>query len=1125
MLLERTIRIRRLIPGLTAALLIAASSRPAYTQILYGSLVGNVTDASGAAVPGAEIVITQAETNLSRTQSANEAGIFAFSTVPGGVYTVQVSQEGFSTYSRADVTVAVNAVTRVDVSLEVGQVTEIVEVTSSAPVLQTDRSEVRAEVESKSLQNLPIPPGRHYMQLLRTVPGFSPPRNGNGPAVDPSRGLIYNVNGVSRSSNNVRIEGAGVNQNWLPHLAAYTPALEAIETVNVVTNSFDAEQGLAGGAAVNVQMKSGTNEIHGSGFWYHNNNRTKAKPFFLPAGERNPKAILNQFGATLGGPIVKDKFFYFASYEGTTNHQFASRLATVPTAAIRSGDMSASPNPVYDPLTGAPNGSGRRPFPDNRIPLNRQEPITLEILQSMPAQNLPGLTNNLFSAGPFNLDQHKWDMKLNWQGTDKLSLFGRGGIVDHDMFSTALLGDLVGDSVSAVAVAAGPAYGLTGNAAVGATYVFTPTFIVDANFGYTAYDANSIEPFIERNIGRDELGIPGTNGDRFFEGGWPRFLVTNYATMGASRNLSRPFFNRDPRFQYVANANWTKGGHNIRFGIDVARQHYNHTQGEFVGALHGPSGGFTFAGGPTQLRGGPASNQFNTFSAFLLGMPTGIGKIHQVPEEYTLRAWLNSLYVRDQWQVSQKLTLSYGVRWEYFPVPRRVDRGLENYDPLTNKMHVCGVGQVPLDCGIHVSKKQFAPRFGFAYRATDSLVIRAGYGITIDPYSLTRPMRTNYPLLLVQNINGADAFQPAGLLKDGIPIMEPPDLGNGIIDVPGTLATNTVDEQFERGYIQSWNLMLQKQLGWGFVAQAGYVATRQINRLGFLEINAGEVGGGQASLPLNILFGRTANTRRVGPIGNGTYDSLQTSLKRRFSGGLQLDLAYTWSKSIGICCSDNSDGLPAIQLAEYYHLNRSLTGFDAPHNIQLSGVWELPFGRTKRWANSGASSAILGGWQFNFLFSGNSGSPFSVTSSATSLNAPGNTQRADQVKENVEILGGAGPGQSYFDPLAFAPVTDVRFGTAGFNTVRGPGLVNLDLGVFREFRLREQMTLQFRAEAFNATNTPHFGNPGTNVSNLQRNADGSIRNLGGYTEISTIANTGRDGIDERVFRFGLRLGF
>lgn len=1104
-----------------------AATAPVMAQVLYGSLVGNVRDASDSAIPDATVVVKDVGTGLTRETRTGDAGQFLFPTLPGGRYEMTVSKTGFTTFRARDVNVPVNATTRVDSVMQVGAVSESVRVEDTPPALQTDRADVRAEISGKQLVNQPLPPGRNYTQAFKVLPGFTYPKNGNGPSVDPSRAALYNVNGTSRSSNAVRLDGAGVNQIWLPHLPGYTPALESIEAVNVTTNSFDAETGLAGGAAVNVQVKSGSNSFHGSAFEYHNSNATKAKPFFLPAGERKPKAIFNQMGGTIGGPIVKNKLFFFGSYEGTFDRQFASRLDTVPTAAIRAGNMSASPTLIYDPATGNAAGAGRTPFPNQQIPAARMDPISMKIQNMLPAPTFASaLTANLFSQGAYKFNSHKMDAKINWNPGSKLTMFARGGIQDHAFESGPILGELVGAPYYSTASVAGPTYGTTGNMAVGATYVLSPTFILDGNFGYTAYDANSEELGLGKNIGLDVLGIPGTNGTRRFESGWPRFTVSNYVTMGAQGGGTRPFYNRDPREQYVGNATWTKKGHNIRFGFDSSRQQINHTQVEFVGALHGPSGGFTFAGGPTGISGGPAINQFNTWASFQLGLPTAIGKTLQVPDEYNVRASMHSFYFRDQWQVTRALTVSMGTRWELFPMPTRADRGLENYDPVTNKMQVCGVGTVPLDCGVGQSKKLLAPRVGIAWRAKEDFIIRMGYGITVDPYSLARPMRTNYPMMVVLNINGPNTFQPAGTLRAGIPAIPAPNLGNGIIDIGGQVAANSLEKNFQRGYVQSWNFTMQKKLLWGFIGQAGYVATRQINQVGFKELNAAPINGGNNGRWLAQKFGRTAETRLVTPIGNSRYDSLQASLDRRYAGGLQTSVSYTWSKSMGICCSENSDGLAAIQLPEYYKLNRSVTNIDTPHNLQVNTMWELPFGKGRRWASqSGLLSKLVGGWQANAIYSAVSGSPFSVAASGTSLNAPGSTQRADQVKSSVAILGGAGRGQSYFDPLAFKAVTDARFGTAGFNSLRGPGIANLDLGLFRQFSIKEKVNIQFRVEAFNSTNTPHFGNPGANVSNLQLNPDGSVRNLGGFTEITSLQNTGRDGIDERVFRLGMRISF
>ena len=359
-----------------AALLIALALPPAaHAQVLYGSIVGNVKDKSNDAVTGATIKITHKETNQTRETVTNPDGSYNFSTVQTGTYIITVSKVGFKSFTRSNVDVTLNNITRSDISLEVGDVSETVSITAEGGLLQTDRAEVRAELTSQALQNLPVPAGRNYQNLFRTLPGINPPTNAHSIPTNPSRALQYNVNGTSSSSNNVRIDGASQYNIFLPHVTAYVPALESIETVNIVTNNFDAEQGLAGGAAVSVQIKSGTNNIHGSAFEFHDNNHTKARPWNLTpingVPQDKPKRIFNQYGGTVGGPIKKDKLFYFASFEGTNDRQLGARELTLPTQAMRDGNLSAGGVNIYDPATGNANGTDRTPFAGGIIPAER----------------------------------------------------------------------------------------------------------------------------------------------------------------------------------------------------------------------------------------------------------------------------------------------------------------------------------------------------------------------------------------------------------------------------------------------------------------------------------------------------------------------------------------------------------------------------------------------------------------------------------------------------------------------------------------------------------------------------------------------------------------------------------
>ncbi|MBA2353281.1 MAG: carboxypeptidase regulatory-like domain-containing protein, partial [Acidobacteria bacterium] len=428
-------------------LVLGASNADA--QVLYGSVVGNVTDNTGAALPGSTVTVTNKETGAVRETVTDETGAYRVPTLQPGSYRIVVGLTGFTSASRPDVPVTLNTVTRVNMSLQVGEMSETITVEASSPLLQTDRAEVRSELNTRELRDLPVPIGRNYQNLFKVLPGFTPPADAHSVPSNPSRALTFNVNGASRSSNNTRIDGVSTTNIWLPHVVAYVPALESLETVNVVTNSFDAEQGLAGGAAINVQIKSGTNNIRGSAFEYHTNEKLRALNYFAPKGTPKGEWRYNQFGGTVGGPVVRNKLFYFASYEGTRDKQNVSRTLSVPTAALRQGNFSAASNPIYDPMTGDMDGNGRTPFPGNIIPQNRIDPISLRLLQELP---LPNLTdpdgsipeqNNYFVQAPFIFNRWTLDSKVNFNATDKLHVFGRYSVLDFKQDNATVFGDFL----------------------------------------------------------------------------------------------------------------------------------------------------------------------------------------------------------------------------------------------------------------------------------------------------------------------------------------------------------------------------------------------------------------------------------------------------------------------------------------------------------------------------------------------------------------------------------------------------------------------------------------------------------------------------------------------------------
>ncbi len=1093
---------RRVLLTCAAIVALVFPVRELRAQVLFGSIVGNVTDTTGASIPGASITVTQLETNETHETKSNDSGGYTLTTIPAGTYTVAISKSGFRTFDSKGVEVRLNTVVRVDASLPVGQITDRVEISATSAILQTDRADVHGEFATRDIQDLPQPT-RSYQGVLALMPGIAPPTASSGGNNNPGKSMQISANGTSRSGTTVRIDGVTDTNPWVQLFSTYVPSMEAIETVNVATSSTDAEQGLVNGAAINVQTKSGTNQLHGSLYEYHVNSFFKARPFFgLGATQRIPKLIENDLGGTLGGRIIKDKLFYFGSYEGDFISQAGSNVLSVPTDAMKAGDFSAVNVTLYDPRTGNPDGTGRVPFANPKvIPASMISPITQKLLALLPSPNFgaAGATaNNYYITTPIKNRLHRIDSKMDWNASSKLRIAGRFGYQPYNIIQATALGPILGGPNNALQ------QGNVIATAVNATYIVSPNLVIDGNWGLTRANQTLAPPSVDKKLGAEFLGIPGTNlGSLPLAGGMPNFNGIGFTNLG----YSYPYLHYlDPIYQYTANATWIKGSHNVRFGFDISRQHMNHQEVQ-------PTN-FTFNGGSTASNGVYSPNSNNNFADFLLALPSSYQNSVQTTPQITLRTWQYSLYMRDQWQVNRKLTVSYGLRWELYPVPTRADRGIESFDLTSLKITVCGVAGNPTDCGIQTSKRLFSPRIGIAYRPVDTLVIRAGFSLNPEQINMYRDGIYSYPARFDFAATGSNSFTPVGTLAQGIPVQPSVDLSSGTLAIPPGLNFGfqgaVLPKNFVRGYTESWNFTVQKEFGKGWVGQVAYVGTHTVHQHTRYNINYGQVGGGAASQPF-AKIGITGSLADILPYEAMHYNSFQSSLQRRFANGFNVQASYTRSKWMGLCCDDSGDSGPAISIPQYSNLNRSLMGGDRPNNFRLSSIYELPFGNGKPMLSHGAGALIAGGWQVNGLLSLYSGSPFSVSASGASLNAPGNTQRADQVKANVAIYHDP---SLYFDTSAFAPLpaSAVRFGTAGFNSLRGPGVANLDLSLFRSFRVTERWNVQFRAEALNFTNTPHFSNPAANASNA------------GFGTISSTSAPSRL-IDERFFRFGLKIRF
>jgi hypothetical protein len=1092
------------------------------SQVLYGSLTGFISDQTGAAVSNVRVEAQDNATGTIRQTTSDDRGSYSFADLQAGVYRITASSPSFKTAVRDGIQIEVNSTHRLEIAFNVADVNENITVSAQAPALQTDRADTSSEIQSTEIQNIPMSGQRNYQNLLAFVPGVTPPLASNSEATNPQGSIVSNTNGVSFLRNQTRLDGASNIFGNFPSLAAYIPPAEAIETVNTVTNSFDAEQGMAGGSIVNVFVRSGTNQFHGAAWWYNNNSSLASRNFFYQ-GSQAPKNIQNQGGASLGGPILKNKLFFFLDWERTSRRQSVSAFRTVATAGLRVGNFANTGALIYDPTTGNSNGTGRQLFPNGQVPLSRMDPAALKMQSLLPLPNESGLANDYFSSGLGRFDRNIGDLKINYNPSQKLTLFGRYSAFGSAGFDPPSLGAADGDATTPGGQP-GNNSGFVQSATIGGTYTASPRIIIDGNIGYTRQYLTAENVDIGSNYGLNTLGIPGTNGPNPLQGGIPAFVVSGFSSFG-NDFASSPFLFRDNQFVYDANVSWTVNAHSLRFGWESLRQDINHFQPQYS---FGPRGGFSFSGGLTSLNGGAAPTPYNGWADYLLGLPQTLGKDLANFNPATLRLWSHAFYVQDHWQITKKFTLDYGVRWEIYPYPGRDHGGAVRYDPASNQVLIGGVGNTPTDTGVDYGGGQWVPRVGFAWNVLPKTVIRGGFGLSADSAELIA-LLAPYPAVISTSVSGNNPYQSAGSLQTGIPAIVPPDISSGSVTLPGAINTITAPQHLRRGLVQSYNFTIERDMGSGLLATVAYVGTRFIHPLIQVNINAAPPGGGNPGRALAI-YGQTGTISEYLPTQSEKYDSLQAQLTRRFSS-TQFGAAYTYSKSINYEAGLTDNWAPA------YFLNKSLSDADRPNNFHLWVTADLPFGPGKKFVQHGIASQILRGWQINGTVSAFSGLPFSVVSSAASLNAPGNQQTADQVIANVKVYGNIGPGTSYYDPTAFAPVTAVRFGTSGRNILRGPASFQSDLSLFREFAMREKIKLQIRAEAFNFTNTPSFFPPGTplaatngstaavgqpwvdTVSNATRNADGSIRSLNGYTSVVSAVD------NSRQIRLGLRLNF
>jgi Carboxypeptidase regulatory-like domain len=1099
-------------PALMAVLVAALVGVPAASsaQAIRGTLLGTVTDSSGAAVPGATVTITEVRTNISASTTTNESGNYTFPNLREGFYRVEGELSGFKKVIRDNVQVDVNTSVRVDMELAAGEVTETVTVASEVPALQTDRADTGRIIEGQQIQAMPLGFNRNFQGMLATVPGASRPFRPHSEFFNPHDSLSTNVNGQSRLANNVQIEGVD-NNHKTGLLTVLIPSAEALEEVSVTTSNYDAELGRAGGAVTSVTLKSGTNQFKGSGFWFGNNESTRAKdPFVdrtLPEERQKAEELYNQYGFTLGGPIVRNKLFFFGDYVRTDDDLGRINRVVVPNQAFRSGDFSAVSTPIFDPLTGDADGNGRQQFPNNQIPADRISPIAREILANVPLPNIDAALGqaNYQVATTRERRTDGFDVKVNYQATEKDQIAGRYSFQRPTIFEPSPYGIYGGPFPTGSTGFLGTGTNLTFSTAANWTRTWSNTLVMDVRGGLSYYHNEALSLGTGLTTATD-IGIRGANLDEYTSGMTQIQLLNGWTEPFVGFSASLPWDRSERTINAAVTLTKLWGNHTIKVGGDIRHNRDFLLQTQEQG---GPRGRFTFnaaqTGSPTSAAS--QSGLANAFAAFLLDRPSAVGRDLAVIAQPGTKHTAMFTFIHDKWQLSPKITVDIGLRHEYYTPLVGIEGkgGLSNYDPVTNTLRVSGYGDIPDDVGVEGTWRNFDPRLGISYRMNEKTVLRAGFGSGTMPFP-DNSYAFNFPVKQNNQFTGSNTFVgPNVNMATGFPAPIQTEIpANGIIEANTPLLRNQqyfiVPSDLKEGRLYSWNVAFQRELPWSFTGEIAYVGNRGDGVLARLDMNAGLVPGlDNAGRPQFAPFNRTGTSTNLGVPTTTRYHSMQVKVDRRFKNNFLVTNSYTLGRSKAY---SNGDSNGDISTPANIELSYGRIENDRLHTFVSSFVYMLPF------KSEGPLNWVIGGWQVSGLFTAQSGRAVDITMSGALLRAPGNTQRPN-MNGKAQILHDVAPG-TWFDTSVFSAPEPNTFGnlTRRGGGVDGPAFINLDASLVKRFEVGGGRYGEFRVDAFNATNSPHYDLPN---GTFQGATFGQVTNIIGGTT--------------RLVRFGVRFVF
>jgi len=1075
-----------------------------FAQVERASIVGTVTDRSGAVVAGVEVRVTHEATNNVAALRTDSSGNFAAPNLVAGSYTITAEHAGFSRRAYRGFEVQVAQVARLDMILEVGAVEQTVEVTGAIPLLHTEDATIGQVVVSQLIEALPQN-GRNFAALAMSAPGVAaldfvqPGTINSGRRPDELRpgGTALQANGARSYLNQVLVDGIDATE-MISQTFVVRPSVEAIQEFKVITNNAGAEFGRAGGAVIIIHTKSGGNDFHGSVYHFLRNSSLDAKNFFDRPNEKIPPFRQNQFGASYGGRLVRDRTFFFMDYEGQREVVGQTQVNTVPTAQIKTGDFrGVAPNGIFDPLTTTTSPVGRTRFVNDIVPASRFDPLAARIVSLYPAPHRAGLANNFVANPTKRSATDRADIRIDHRLSSTDSLMGRYSIDDSRLTIPDTFDTNIGGREDSFA---GPNPVRGHSLVVSDIRTFRPNLIADFRFGYTRFSSVLTPTNLTNPVWKE---IPGRDTSDPYQPSAPIISPAGYAGLGNSR--SNPLIRHENMAEYIANLTWQRGKHNWKFGGDIRRRLISETASPPGQSAFGR---FNF---DSAFTNNPAATggTGHVMGSMLLGYPSQTVRDFFIPGTAYVESQEYNFFAHDEWRATRRLTLNLGIHYEVNPPFTERKNYWVNLNPVTAELLIAGQN-ASRTANVNTDWSGIAPRFGFAYQAAGKTVVRGGYGLFYAPegrHDTTIRQFRQHPFDLIFSIVPGSLI-PDNRVSQGF---------RGLKDFPAIDPRNPfgnikgITPDYRNARLQQFNLGIQQQLTGSSVLTVAFIGSTGRHLTWARNLNQPDPGPGniQQRRAFNARYPQVVNVTWLETSGTSAYASMQTSLEKRFSKGLYFVGHWTWAHGLDNAGGDGGANGPIPQDRRNRDADWASNNSDVRHRVSFAWSYALPFGPSQRWG-AGASSVakhLIGKWEFAGLTVLQSGLPFTVAGTGSPTNTGAGT-RAD-------VVAGVSPKldnqtiNNWFNTAAFATPLAARFawGNLGRNTLRSPAVYNFDLSLIKKFPIREGHHIVFRAEFFNAFNTPQFALPAATI---------------GATGVGTISATLRA---SRQIQFALKYAF